>query len=109
MQRMTDLKYSEREELFDSVLPEYERALDGLWRPGQINYAWLCNEIVEHNGHGHMHVIPRYEFPVVFGGHEFKDEQWGHNYDPYPKRALPKKMLFRIRDALRTEIPLLVE
>ena len=105
MQRITDLKLSEWIELHDCVLPAYEGAIDRLWRPGHMNYAWLCNEFAEHNGHGHMHMIPRYERPVLlFPGCEFRDDQWGKNYAPYPKLDLPQDTLFLIRDMLRSEI-----
>jgi diadenosine tetraphosphate (Ap4A) HIT family hydrolase len=104
MQRITDLKYNEWIELYDSILPEYERAVDGLWKPGHMNYAWLGNEFIQHNGHGHMHVIPRYDRPIHFAGREFRDDQWGGNYAPYPRLALPKETLILIRDALRNEI-----
>lgn len=104
MQRFSSITSEELFELHDSVMPGYEAAVNRLWKPGFINNAWLCNEFHTHGGHGHMHLIPRYKHPVRFFKHEFRDNQWGHNYAPYPKLKLPKKMLLRIRDALRNEI-----
>ena len=104
MQRLTDLKLNEWIELYDSVLPEYEGAVGRLWRPEHMNYAWLGNEFAEHNGHGHLHLIPRYERSVHFAEHEFCDAQWGENYAPYPRLILPKEKLILIRDAVKSEI-----
>ena len=104
MQRITDLTHNEWIELFDSVLPAYEGALDRLWMPGHMNYAWLGNEFIEHNGHGHMHLIPRYGRPVHFAGHEFRDDRWGKNYAPYPRLLLSTEKLILIRETLKNEI-----
>mgnify|MGYP001609300747 CR=1 FL=1 len=104
MQRLSDLTREELYELMIFVLPPYEKAIDHLWRPDHMNYAWLGNESHVHQGHGHMHLIPRYKHPVLFAGLEFHDDQWGKNYAPYPKLGLPQSTLFMIRDALRKEL-----
>lgn len=109
MQRLSGLTRKELLELHESVLPDYEAAIDRLWKPDHMNYAWLGNHVHVHKGHGHMHLIPRYKRPVLFSGHEFSDGQWGQNYPLYPKFELPQDLFFQIRDALRTEIPLIVE
>ncbi len=104
MQRITDLKPNEFLELYYSVLPEYEGAVGRLWRPEHMNYAWLGNEFAIHNGHGHMHLIPRYERSVHFAGREFCDDQWGKDYKPYPDLTLPKEKLILILSAIKSEI-----
>ncbi len=104
MQRLSDLTHEELYELWKFILPQYERALDRLWCPGLINCAWLGNEFHVHGGHGHMHLIPRYESSVPFAGLEFRDDEWGKHYEPYPKLKLPQSTLFTIRDALRKEL-----
>ena len=105
MQRLSDLTNEERYELFVFVLGGYETALDRLlWSPDHMNYAWLGNEFNVHQGHGHMHLIPRYKCPVLFAGIEFRDDRWGKNYAPYPRIDPPQSMLFEIRDALRKEL-----
>ena len=98
--RLSELSEEERYELFHFILSPYEKALDQLFGPDHINYAWFGNEIDQHNGHGHMHLIPRYEEPITFAGHEFCDEQWGENYAPYPKNKLPKKLVSLILEEL---------
>lgn len=105
MQRLSDLAQKERYELWNFILAGYEAALDRLlWRPDHMNYAWLGNEFSVHQGHGCMHLIPRYKCPVLFAGLEFCDNQWGENYAPYPKTKLSQIVLFDIRDALRKEL-----
>lgn len=93
MHRITQMTSEEHAELFGVVLKEYERALDSLWRPDLMNHASLGNMIADHDGHGHLHVIPRYAKPVDFGGHTFVDGQWSRNYAPYPKETTSPKIL----------------
>lgn len=77
MQRLFSLTEEEREELWEKVLPDYENIIEKLWQPDHMNYAWLGNYFHMHNGHGHMHLIPRYKTPRSFEGKEFVDERWG--------------------------------
>lgn len=104
MQDFADLTFDELFELRTSVLLEYKAALVRLWQPGLMNYAWLGNHMHIHKGHGHMHIIPRYEVPRNFAGHEFHDARWGENYAPSPKLELPGETLLLIRDALRRHL-----
>lgn len=106
MQRLSQLTAAERLELFTAVMPTYETALEYLWRPDHINYAWLGNEIHVHQGHGHMHIIPRYEKPVRFGRVRFVDEQWGKHYKPYPQQNFSDEFLSTIRDTIRAALSL---
>ena len=104
MQRFSDVSVEELFELHGSVLPAYEKAIDSLWKPSHMNYAWLGNHIYEHAGHGHLHLIPRYASPILFAGREFKDERWGQNYAPRPKPEPEDDILLLIRDALKYTI-----
>lgn len=104
MQRLSKLTGDERDELFETVFPEYEEAVHTLWSPDHMNYAWLGNEIETHGGHGHMHLIPRYERAVTFCEYGFQDPRWGHNYAPYFKRNLSDDVLFKIRDVIQKEL-----
>lgn len=104
MHRLSKITKAERDELFDTVLPEYERAVEKLSSPDFMNYPWLGNEFVSHGGHGHLHLIPRYQDPVLFAGRTFTDGRWGKNYAPYPKTKTPKAVVEKIRDALKKNL-----
>jgi len=83
------------------IMLAYELVLGELWKPGHMNYAWLGNDFATHEGHGHMHLIPRYVSPIEFAGATFVDGRWGKNYAPYRKQVESDPMLFKIRDAIR--------
>jgi len=103
MQRLSRLPPEELTSL-QALQQLYERALNQLWHPDHMNYAWLGNEFESHKGHGHMHLIPRYIRPVVFGEHTFTDERWGKNYAPYPVQIYSARLMFAIRDVLRQQL-----
>jgi diadenosine tetraphosphate (Ap4A) HIT family hydrolase len=93
MQRFSLLSHEELSEL-QLITQEYERALEAVgWMPDHMNYAMLGNFFHEHNGHGHMHLIPRYaprKSPLTFMGVTFNDDRWGQNYTPEtPMRVSP--------------------
>jgi len=104
MQRLSSLTEEERKELWDKVLPEYEAALQELFKPDHMNYTWLGNLFHEHKGHGHMHLIPRYVSPREFEGMVFTDENWGHHYKIGEKKDVPLEVVFAMRDAFRKHI-----
>lgn len=97
MQRLSSLTKDERADLWEVVLPDYEAAIEELWQPDHLNYAWLGNYFHAHNGHGHMHLIPRYKTPRVFAEREFIDSRWGKNYVPYPQEKLPVEVALSVR------------
>ncbi len=80
---------------------EYEKFL---WKPDHINYAWLGNFFQEHDGHGHMHFVPRYKEPRTFADVTFTDERWGKNYPSNEELKLPEDKLFQIRAVLCKEL-----
>jgi diadenosine tetraphosphate (Ap4A) HIT family hydrolase len=86
------------------VMREYENAMQKLWNPDFMNYAWLANLFIEHGGHGHLHLIPRYEQARRFENVEFIDGRWSKNYVPYEEFKPEEKLLLGIRDALRQAI-----
>ncbi|MDP3646126.1 MAG: hypothetical protein Q8R25_03490, partial [bacterium] len=100
MQRLSELADNEKLELF-VIMREYEMALERLWQPNHMNYAWLGNDTDIHDGHGHMHMIPRYRKLRVFAHLVYIDENWKKNYVPYEPHKPTEEVLFKIRDALR--------
>ena len=105
MQRLTSLTSLEREELFEVVLREYEAALDELWQPDHMNYAWLGNYFRQHGGHGHMHLIPRYSGDRKLGTLIFRDIRWEMNYTPHARKTPSVRTLLKIRNMLCEKIP----
>ncbi len=100
MQRLSSLTEDERAELWSIVLPEYEAVVQQLWEPDHMNYAWLGNLFPLHKGHGHLHLIPRYQNLRTFAGMDFADPRWGHNYVPYPQDAAAMEIVHAIKDAI---------
>lgn len=103
MQRFSEITDEEMAEL-RIVLKEYEAAMERLWQPDFMNYAWLANLFKEHGGHGHMHLIPRYEKARIFEGVEFVDDKWGKNSMPSTPFETTGEMVFKIRDALKENL-----
>ncbi len=104
MQRLSSLSNAERKELWEKVLPDYEKALESLWKPDHMNYAWLGNLFLLHKGHGHMHLIPRYKKSRTFAGIIFTDDRWGKNYVPYRGSVQHRDTAHKVRDAMRAKI-----
>jgi diadenosine tetraphosphate (Ap4A) HIT family hydrolase len=104
LQRFSSLTEAERNELWNIVLPEYEKAIQELWQPDHMNYAWLGNNVDAHNGHGHLHLIPRYKMPRIFAGREFVDGRWGYNYAPYAQEPAPMVVAHAVCDALIAQL-----
>lgn len=103
MQRFSEITDAENAEL-RIVMREYEDALQALWEPDFMNYAWLANLISEHSGHGHLHLIPRYKNSRTFAGVEFVDGKWGKNYAPYETFKPSVEILTQIRNVLKETI-----
>lgn len=103
MQRFSHITDEEMAEL-RVLMREYETAIEKISRPDFMNYAWLANLIEQHGGHGHLHLIPRYEQPRSFAGIEFVDGRWGKNFSPYDAFKPPREIVFQLRDAIRSAI-----
>src|SRR5688572_30681845 len=82
MQKFSGLWAGELVEL-QLITREYEAALERVgFKPDHMNSAMLGNEVQVHNGHGHLHLIPRYKEPREFMGVSFVDDRWGKNSAP---------------------------
>ncbi|MBI2610743.1 hypothetical protein HYW60_02285 [Candidatus Kaiserbacteria bacterium] len=103
MQRLSGVKDDEMTEL-RILMREYEGMLRKLSQPDFMNYSWLANMFQQHGGHGHMHLIPRYEESRTFAGIEFVDQRWGKNPLPSEEFKLPEEILFQLRDTIRAGI-----
>lgn len=103
MQRLSGISDEEMTEL-RVVINEYEAALQELWQPDFMNYAWLANLFAEHGGHGHMHLIPRYKEARTFEGVGFVDGRWGSNFTPNDPFKVEESLLEKIRDAIKNEM-----
>ena len=73
---VTELESEEREELFNTVIPELQESLDSLFEPDLYNYTSIGNDC----RHLHFHIIPRYKKSKTFNGKQFEDEQWDETY-----------------------------
>ncbi len=107
MHRLSNLTVDERHELWNHVLPEYEQALQVLFHPDHVNYAWLGNEVSVHAGHGNLHIIPRYRSVRFHRGIGFHDMRWGANYAPVPPcpiGPLSETFTLQIRDDIAAVI-----
>jgi diadenosine tetraphosphate (Ap4A) HIT family hydrolase len=104
MQRLSTLTEAERTELWNVVFFECERALEDLWNPDHLNYAWLGNLIDTHGGHGHFHVIPRYRNPRDFKNRIFVDNLWGDHYAREADVSVPLDIAYAVRDAYKEKL-----
>jgi diadenosine tetraphosphate (Ap4A) HIT family hydrolase len=92
---VTDLSADEWGALRDE-LQRLVPALDRLFRPDQVNHAFLMNEEVQ----VHLHVVPRYAGPREWRGRSFTDEHWGRVFGP-EQRNLPPAELERLAGEIR--------
>ncbi|MBI4441231.1 hypothetical protein HY639_03620 [Candidatus Woesearchaeota archaeon] len=98
--RIRDMLTFERNELFDLVIPSWEKAVAALFHPDWTNAAALGNT----SPHLHWHLIPRYHSPRVYAGVTFEDPNPKGNYAPYPKKELPLEFVLQIRDQLKANL-----
>jgi diadenosine tetraphosphate (Ap4A) HIT family hydrolase/predicted kinase len=67
-------------------------------QPDHFNYAFLQNQ----DRHIHLHIIPRYSAPRVFGGVTFDDPDYpGHYAVPAPARHLTQNQFTALAEELR--------
>jgi len=91
---ISDMNNLERDELFDKIIPEWEKAVKKLFKHDTTNIACLGNTA----RHLHWHFIPRYNSPRTFRGVEFNDPNPNGNYAPYPKKDLDLSLIFDIKE-----------
>ena len=80
-----DITEEERSELFE-IMKETKGALTKLFQPDLFNWAALGNA----TNHMHLHVIPRYKTPRMFGGLEFRDISWCKRYNTATYGDMPE-------------------
>jgi diadenosine tetraphosphate (Ap4A) HIT family hydrolase len=85
---LTDASQEEWDEL-RGLLYYTEMALDTMFKPDMLNFAFLGN--VTRRLHGH--IIPRYARSVEFGGLTFEDKRWGQNYQTDHAFITPPEVL----------------
>ena len=93
---LTDATPEEQKELF-LILHELRVAIQKVFEPDWLNYAFLGNE----TRHLHGHVIPLYAKPKTFEGVVFEDRLYGHNYKTDHSFSLPNEVLEKIRLSLK--------
>lgn len=98
--KVSDMNAPEREELFASVIPSWERAVKESYGEVRPNLAIFGNE----TPHLHAHLIPRFQKPRLFYGVEFIDPNPKGNYSPYQKKDIPLEILLKIRDEIRVRV-----
>src|SRR3989344_6980266 len=91
-ERVTDMNLLERNELFDIVIPEWDKAVKKLFNHDWSNVVLLGNN----SPHIHWHLIPRFNSPRKINNIEFIDQNPKGNYAPYLKKELPLEMLLKI-------------
>ncbi len=104
MQRRSQLSSGEVIEL-QRIEQHAEAALDRLWKPDHINYAWLGNLFHLHGGHGHEHIVPRYKMWREFDGVRHVDGQWGKNFSPKSAVYPEEKTIALLCDVIKAALP----
>lgn len=94
--QLRDMNIDSRNELFDAVVPQWERTVRKLFQSDWTNAACLGNT----SPHLHWHLIPRYNSPRKFEGIEFVDSNPRGNYSPYAKKEIPMDVLLKIREEI---------
>jgi diadenosine tetraphosphate (Ap4A) HIT family hydrolase len=94
------LAHEEREDMW-RTLDLVHAGLRGATSPAHFNVLQLGNW----ERHLHLHVLPRYEQEVSYGGHTFRDEQWNNPPDMFsPHERLPHDLELSIRDLLAASV-----
>jgi diadenosine tetraphosphate (Ap4A) HIT family hydrolase len=94
---LADATLEEQSELF-LILRELREAVQKVFQPDWLNYAFLGNEMQ----HLHGHLIPRYAKPKTFMGIVFEDRLYGHNYATDHNFETSAELLAEVRDALKS-------
>jgi len=98
--KVSDMNVLEREELFATIIPSWEKAVKEICGEIRPNIAILGNEAP----HLHAHLIPRFNQPKQFEGIEFIDPNPTGNYSPYPKKDIPLEILLRIKEQIKSKL-----
>ena len=95
--KVSDMTPDEMRELFQKVIPSWERGVARFHDNFRPNVAILGNT----SPHLHAHLIPRFEKPVIYMGLKFIDPNPKGNYSPYSSVDLSLETLLRVRDDMR--------
>ena len=91
--RTIDMGKTERDELFDIIIPEWDKAINELFQHDWHNISSLGNT----SPHLHWHLIPRYQSEKIFYNMKFIDPNPKGNYAPYPKQNISQEILEKIK------------
>ena len=90
---LLDMNREERKELFEIIIPAWDKAISKLF-----NYTWPNFTIFGNSArHLHAHLIPRYDQSVIFEGIKFIDQNPKGNYSPYTKKDISSQVLQKIK------------
>lgn len=95
-----DMTTDERDELFDFIIPQWEKAANNLFKMDRPNVSCLGNEAP----HLHWHLIPRYHSPREVEGHTFFDPRPNANWSPYDKFKMDEEFLMKMKSKIKSEI-----
>ncbi len=98
--KITEINSGELVELFETIIPAWDRAVYRLFQHDRPNVAILGNEAP----HLHAHLIPRYNAPRFYFGIDFVDPNPKGNYAPYPKRKIELDILLIIKEAIKERL-----
>jgi diadenosine tetraphosphate (Ap4A) HIT family hydrolase len=97
---LMDMNMEEREELFETILPTWNKANQKLFQHNLTNFAIFANTAK----HLHAHFIPRYNQSRTFQNIVFTDPNPTGNYSPYPKKELPEEIFDMILSKIKQNI-----
>lgn len=84
---LTDEEWMELKRLIDRL----ESCFQAVLGAEPCNWSCLMNSFYKEqkpDAHLHLHVRPRCKAPVLLHGTEYKDEEFGHHYDPNKKSRI---------------------
>lgn len=102
LQRTCDAVVDIESDEWSSLRLELRRlvpALDRLFQPDQLNFAFLMNL----DAQVHLHVVPRYASPRQWHDREFADAHWGSAFGD-EQRVLDRGELKMMADEIRAQL-----
>jgi len=93
---VTDMTNSERNELFEIIVPKWHKSVKKLFDCDRPNIVCLGNTW----NHLHWHLIPRYNEEKEFYGIKFLDSNPNGNYSPYSKQKIEENILMQIKEEI---------
>jgi len=98
--KITDISSRELIELFEEIIPAWDKAVYQLFQHDRPNLAILGNE----TPHLHAHLIPRYNTPRTLYNVTFTYPNPTGNYAPYPKQKIELYILLQVRDSIKEKL-----